>query len=159
MNPITCSYYSVRTFIKVLFLTALLPFVVRAEELIPGLLSFEPPAFLARFGPTSDAYDNMFSGVQPVAQYLANDSYQTLRNLTINERMVGFTLGEGKKITYRKLDEKALRDEFVACFRSLPNTTNISSAIDTKLGGQKAISLSFQTPRGNGKGYYEVYWI
>jgi hypothetical protein len=151
------------------FLSLLLVFVFQCishgDELIPGIVTFDPPAFL-HGGSSSHRSDNIFSGVREIRQYSGNDNdIRTEQRLVIiNVREVGFSIGQGMVVTYQKLDDKALR-EWMQAYVDLPrNATNISEVVDAKVGGKAALMISYQVaqpywPKKRGALFpFEVYW-
>jgi|ERR1017187_3003360 hypothetical protein len=143
----------IRTFIFALLVSCW----ARAEEVIPGILTFTPPASFGAFQLGGDPGDNPFSGVGQAREYLAPDGKQ----ININMRLVGFSIGEGKRVTYRQLDDNGVKQEMVDFAKSLPNITNITAVAATQLGGQKAFSFTFHAiVRDYGIHLYgDIYWV
>ena len=142
-----------------------LPCVLHGDDLIPGVLAFDPPTFL--HGGTSGQHsDNIFSGVGEIRQYGAgdNDIRTGQRLVIVNVREVGFSIGPGKVVTYQKLDDTALRAWMQAEMDSTRNATNITKVADAKVGGKAALLVSYQVaqpnwPKKRGALFpFEVYW-
>jgi hypothetical protein len=140
----------IRTFVLALTITCL----VHAEEIIPGVLTFTPPAGFDAFKPGGDPGDNPFSGVGQLREYLSHDGKQ----IDINMRLVGFSIGQGKRVTYRQLGDAGVKQEMVTLAKSLQNVTNMSAIAETKLGGQKALSFTFHAINGI-HFYCDLYWV
>ena len=158
--------HPMRTVILSLFLVVVLPSISHGDDLIPGVVSFDPPAFL--HGGTSGQHsDDIFSGVGEIRQYGAgdNDIRTGQRLVVINVREVGFSTGAGKVVTYQKLDDKALRAWMQTAMDSTRNATNITKVADAKVGGQAALFASYQVaqpywPKKPGALFpFEVYWV
>ena len=146
----------IRTFIFALVISCW----AHAEEVIPGILTFTPPAIFGAFQPGGDPGDNPFSGVGQAREYLAPDGKQ----ININMRVVGFSIGEGKRVTYRQLDDAGVKQEMLDFAKSLPNSpgvTNLSQIVVTNFGGQKALSFTFHVlVRDYGIHIYgDFYWV
>jgi len=144
--------------------TVLFSLVAYAEDLVPGVLSFEPPAFLKAL-PPPDSEHGEFSpdammGAAQIKQYQAtNSSNPSSQRIDMRIRLVGATLGNGKRWTYRPLDDKALRAELQHMFQS--NGVTNAPIVDEKLGGQPAFGVSFTgRPRPDEPLVYsEFFWI
>ena len=149
-----------------LFVAVMFPFVSHGDDLIPGVVTFDPPAFL--HGGTSGQHsDDMFSGVGEIREYGAgdNDIRTGQRLVIINVREVGFSIGPGKVVTYQKLDEKGLLAWMQTVMDSARNATNITKVATAKVGGQPALFASYQVaqpnwPKKRGALFpFEVYWV
>jgi hypothetical protein len=136
------------------------------DELIPGVVTFEPLPFL--YGGMSGSHsDDIFSGVGEVRQYAAgdNDIRTGQRLVIVNVREVGFSIGPGKVVTYQKLDDKGLRTWMQSAMDSTRSATNITKVADAKVGGQAALFASYQVsqpywPKKPGALFpFEVYWV
>ena len=151
--------------IRLVVLAFLFASYLHAEVLIPGVLEFEPPPFLESFKPSADNGSNPFAGnwAVPLREYLARgNSIPQMRQINVNLRTIGFTIGEGKRITYRSLTDKDVCDEMRLLMRS-GRTTNISEIVETKLGGQPALLLK-STPAAaddqkNAATHFELFWV
>ena len=143
----------IRTFIFVLVVSCW----AHAEEVIPGILTFTPPASFGAFKSGGDPGDNPFSGVGQAREYLSPDGKQ----ININVRLVGFSIGEGKRVTYQQLDDNGVKQEMLNFSKSLPNITNMTAIVETNLGGQKAFSFTFHAfVRDYGIHLYgDIYWV
>lgn len=80
-------------------------------------------------------------------------------------REVGFAIGPGKVTTYHKLDDKSLRDWMQTTVVGTRSVTNHARVADAKVGGQPALSVSYQVaqpywPKKPGALFpFEVYWV
>jgi len=135
------------------------------DDIIPGAVTFDPPAFL--HGGTSGTHsDDIFSGIGEIQQYGAgdNDIRTGQRLVVINVREVGFSIGPGKVVTYQKLDDEALRVWMQTVMDSTRNATNITKVADAKVGGKAALLVSYRIaqpnwPKKRGALFpFEVYW-
>jgi hypothetical protein len=85
----------------------------------------------------------------------------------VNLRSVGFTIGEGKRVTFSQLDDNAYRNEMETVIKSNDGSgetaTNVSLVTDTDLGGQSALRISYEKPAPSfGKGaimQFDVFWV
>jgi hypothetical protein len=155
---------------RIAFLSLLLaltfPCPCHGAELIPGVATFDPPEFLYDAG-AGHASDDMFSGVGELRRYEGkdNDIRTGQREIAINVREVGFTIGPGKVVTYQKLDDKALRDSMQSTVVGHRHVTNLTAAADAKVGNQPALYVSYQIaqpywPKKPGALFpFEVYWV
>jgi len=142
------------------------PFVSKGDDLIPGVLKFDPHAFLES-GRAGRARDDIFSGVGELRRYGAkdNDIRTGQRDVIINVRGVGFSIGDGKVVTYHRLDEAALRAWMQTVVDSTPNATNITKVTDAKVGDQSALFASYQiaqpywSKKPGAFFPFEVYWV
>ena len=149
-----------------LLLLALFSWLSHGEDLIPGVATFDPPAFL-NGGTSGHASDDIFSGVGELRRYGGkdNDIRTELRDIIINVREVGFNIGSGKVVTYHKLDDKALRDWMQATVVGHRHVTNLTTVADAKVGNQPALYVSYQIaqlywPKKPGALFpFEVYWV
>ena len=128
----------IRTFIFVLVVSCW----AHAEEVIPGILTFTPPASFGAFKSGGDPGDNPFSGVGQAREYLSPDGKQ----ININVRLV---------------DDNGVKQEMLNFSKSLPNITNMTAIVETNLGGQKAFSFTFHAfVRDYGIHLYgDIYWV
>jgi hypothetical protein len=145
----------IRTFIFALIISSW----AHAEEVIPGILTFTPPASFGAFQPSSDSGDgdNPFSGVGQVREYLAPDGSQ----IDINVRLVGFSIGEGKGVAYRQLDDAEVKQEMLRFAKSHSNITNTVTILETKLDDKKAFSFTFHVIVGDYATHIDAdfYWV
>jgi hypothetical protein len=155
---------------RVAFLSLLitLTFSCRSHgaDLIRGVATFDPPEFLYDAGP-GHASDDIFSGVGELRRYEGkdNDIRSGEREIAINVREVGFTIGPGKVVTYQKLDDKALRSWMQATVVGNRHVTNLTAVADARVGNQTALYVSYQVaqpywPKKPGALFpFEVYWV
>jgi hypothetical protein len=155
-----------RTVYFSMLLAVVFPCMSYGDDLIPGVVTFDPPAFL--YGGTSGhGSDDIFSGVGELRRYGAGDNYirTSRREVIINVRAVGFSIGPGKVVTYQKLDDKALRAWMQATVVGTRSVTNLTRVADAKVGDQPALSVSYQIaqpnwPKKPGALFpFEVYWV
>ena len=143
--------------IRTFLFTLIFSFWAQAEDVIPGIVTFTAPTGFDAFQSGGDSGDNPFGGVGPIREYLSHDGKQ----ININARLVGFSIGEGKQVTYRQLDDTGVKQEMLDFAKSLPNITNMTAVAETKLGGQKAFSFTFHAiVRDYGIHLYgDIYWV
>jgi len=157
-----------RFFTKIVLFSVLFPSLLRAEDIITGLISFDHPPFLRGGLPNGGPGANPFSGVGRVRVYFASDnSGGSHRQINVNLRTIGFAIGEGKRVSFRLLDNNSLREEMETAVKSndgsSENATNISAIADADLGGQSALRISYEKPApGFSKGAimkFEIFWV
>jgi hypothetical protein len=155
---------------RLLFYTILLalpfPRWSHAEELVSGVLAFDPPAFLTASKPVHGG-TNSESGVHKVWRYAAtdNDPRTSQRLLMVSIREIGVAADSGKAGNDRQSDALALRAEMQAAMNSTRNATQVAQVTDAEVGGQAALLASYQMPRP----YWqkpdgalfptEIYWV
>ena len=146
-----------RMIIRILLFALVFSFWAHAEDVIPGVVTFIPPTGFDAFRPGGDPGDNPFDGVGQLREYLSHDGKQ----IDINARLIGFSTGEGKRLTYRQLDDAGVKQEMLDFAKSLPNITNMTAVAEAKLGGQKAFSFTFHAiVRDYGIHLYgDIYWV
>ena len=155
---------------RILFCTILLATMIprwsHAEELISGVLAFDPPPFLSMstliHGGTNSESDSRI-----VRRYAAtdNDPRTSQRLVMISVRETGTAADSGKAGNDRQPDTQTLRTEMQAAINSTRNATNVAPVTDAEVGGQTALLASYQMPRP----YWqkpdgvlfpsEVYWV
>jgi hypothetical protein len=155
---------------RLLFATLLLALTVprwsHAEELISGVLAFDPPAFLSDIPSLHDS-TNSENGIHLVRRYAAadNDPRTSQRLVIVSLREVGSVPASGKVLPSGQLDSQALRDALLAAANSTRNAAHITSVTNAEVGGQSAWLVAYQIPRPywqNPAGElfpYEVYWV
>jgi hypothetical protein len=153
---------------RILFCTLLLVIVAprgsHAEELIPGVLSFDPPAFLAA-GPSVPARTNSVSGRREVWRYAAtdNDPRASQRLLVISLRETD-AASEATNAAPTPSDP-AFRAEMQAAMNATRNVTNVAPVTDAEVAGQPALRVTCQIPRPywqepDGALFSsEIYWV
>lgn len=115
------------------------------DVIIPGVASYEPPAFFAGFRPHHDPGDNPFSGVAQAIEYLGTDNgYTHFRHLNVGTRMVGFTIGEGKRVTYAKVTEGDLKKLMLDTLAK--RATNSPKVEEIVFAGSKAFKIHCVVP-------------
>ena len=155
---------------RLLFYTLLLalslPHWSPAEELISGVLAFDPPAFLSTnatvHGSTSSDSDSHI-----LRRYAAadNDPRTSQRLLIVSLREVGTAPDAGGVAAASQLDNQVLRDAMQAAVDATRNATNVTSLTNVEVGGQVAWGIAYQIPRPYwqkpaGELFpYEIYWV
>lgn len=133
------------------------------RELIPGILLFESPQTLHRIHVGGDPGDNPFSGVVTVAAYSGvENSIESYRSLNINARSVGFSIGNGKSITFHELDDTALGEAMQQIYE-VRGAIQKPEAESARIGGQNALLLTFEKPapyhRPSALFHHEIFWV
>jgi len=154
---------------RLLFYTLLfaltLPRWLPAEELIAGVLAFDPPAFLSP-NTTVQGSTNAESDSRILRRYAAadNDPRTSQRLVIVSLREVGAAPDSGK-VTAGQWDNQALRDAMQAAVNATRNATNVTSLTNAAVGGQAAWGIAYQIPRPYwqkpaGELFpYEIYWV
>jgi hypothetical protein len=126
-------------------------------ELIPGLLSYEMPEFFHRLTPAGDPGDNPFSGKsRPIELGEPGNSPERLRQLNISIRAVGFTIGNGKRVTTTPLSFDELKKEM----EQRIHYGKSAKPQETLFAGQKAVHVTSTTQRGGLPAFYkDVIWV
>lgn len=148
-----------------LFLLVVFQCSSRGDELVPGVVTFDPPAFLYG-GASRPPGDDSFARIHEIGQYHAgdNDLRTGQRLVIVNVREVGFSIDPDKVITYQKLDDSELRAWMQSMADSTHNATNITQVADAKVGGKAALMVSYQVaqpnwPKNPGALFpFEIYW-
>lgn len=155
---------------RLLFSTLLLALTLtrwlHAEELISGVLAFDPPAFLSGIPSVHDS-TNSANGIRIVRRYAAadNDPRTSQRLVIVSLREVGPVPAAGTVAANGELDHPALRDALLTSAHATPNAAQITSVTNAEVGGQAAWLVSYQIPRpywtkpAGGLFPYEVYWV
>jgi hypothetical protein len=149
-----------------ILLTLLVPRWAHAEELVPGLLAFDPPAFLSGL-PSSGDSTNSANGSRILRRYAAtdNDPRTSQRLLIVSLREIGAVTDPGKISTGRPSADQALRAALQAAVSSDRNAVNVTSVTNAEVGGRPAWLVTYQMPRpywqkpDAGLFPYEVYWV
>ena len=136
------------------------------EDLIPGVLTFEPPTFLSARPPVQDS-TNSESGIRIIRRYAAadNDPRTSQRLLVVSLRKVGTIPDSGKIAADGQLDNQALCAAMQATVNSIPNATNVTPLIHAEVGGRTGWRIAYQLPRPYwqkpaGELFpYEIYWV
>jgi hypothetical protein len=158
--------HAVRTFFLLLFLMFAFRCVSRGDDIVPGIVAFDPPAFL-HGGTSGQGSDDKFGRVTGIRQYFAkNNNVGTGERLVvINVREVGFSTGHDMVITYQKLNDNALRTWMQNVMKSSRDATNITKVADAKLGNKPALLVCYQVPqptwpkKQDALFPFEVYWV
>lgn len=151
---------------RVLFCAMLLAILLsrwaRAEELISGVLAFDPPAFLS---PSVFGGEITNSDIREIWRYAATDNNPrtSQRLLIVSIREMG--VATDSEITNHYFDGNALRAAMQAAIKSTRDATNVSPVTDAEVDGQAALFASYQLPRPywqKSDGAFfpcEAYWV
>ena len=158
--------HPVRTLLLLLFLVFAFQCISRGDDLIPGLITFDPPAFL-HSGTSGHDNDDKFGRVTGIRQYFAKDNNpgKGERLVVVNVREVGFSIGHDQVMTYQKLDDTALREWMQNVTDSSRDATNITEVTNAKVGGKPALLVCYQVAQPNWPKKlhalfpFEVYWV
>jgi hypothetical protein len=128
-----------------------------AGEYIKGALHYDPPVTLYPVELNHDPGDNPFSGDGPGLGFLSRtDANRGFGSVTFQFGMVGFAIGEGKRVTYSAVGTNELR----RIFGDFWTETGGDAAVVhlTSIGGLPAV-----TARGTGKSrqtqLFEATWV
>ena len=145
-----------RPFLCLLFLAASAYAV--PVELIPGLLSYDMPDFFHNYAPHGDPGDNPFSGQgRPVELGEIGNNERHLRQLNVSIRAVGFTIGNGKRVTTTPVSFEELKKEMELRLHRGPGA---SKPEETSFAGHKALHVQSITPHNIGFSFYQdTIWV
>jgi hypothetical protein len=137
-----------------------------AEELIPGVLAFDPPEFLS-INPSVRDRTNSDSGSRILRRYAAadNDPRTSQRLVIVSLREVGAVTDSGKAGASGPLDKPALGAALRAAVNATRNAVHVSPVTEAKVGGQTALLAAYEVPRPywqkpDGELFpHEVYWV
>jgi hypothetical protein len=154
--------HPVRTFLLLLFLVFTFQCISSGEDIIPGVVTFDPPAFL-HGGVSGQDSDDKFGKVAGVRQYFAkdNDTRKGERLVVINVREFASSIGDDNQ----KHDDTALRAWMQHVTVSSRDATNITEVADAKVSGKPALLISYQVaqptwPKKQDALFrFEVYWV
>jgi hypothetical protein len=154
--------HPVRTLLLCLFLVFTFPCVLRGDDIIPGIVTFDPPAFL-HSGTSGQDSDDKFGKVAGVRQYFAKDNNikKGERLVVINVRQVAPSIGRDNQ----KHDDTALRAWMQHVTILSLDATNITKVTDAKVSGEPALLISYQVAQPNWPKKqdalfrFEVYWV
>ena len=147
-----------------ILLTMLAPRWAHAEELVPGVLAFDPPAFLSGIPSGGDSTNG---GSRILRRYAAadNDPRTSQRLLIVSLREIGAATDPEKISTGRPLDDQAMGAAMQMAVNSIRNAVNVTSVTNAEVSGQAAWLVTYQIPRP----YWqkpdvelfpsEVYWV
>jgi hypothetical protein len=140
-----------------IFVLAAASAVAAPIELIPGLLSYDMPDFFSRFTAPGDPGDNPFAGQsRPVELGERRNSPERLRQLNISIRAVGFTIGNGKRVTTAALSFDDLKKEM----EKRIHYGESSKPEETLFAGHKALHVTSITRRGALPAFYmDIIWV
>ena len=86
-------------------------------------------------------------------------------NMFVSLRDVGYSIGNGKVITYRKLDDQALRVCMQEAMKERRNGTNFTQVANARVGGLPALVFTYEVPQPPYGGKpstllgIEYYWV
>jgi hypothetical protein len=154
--------HPVRTLPLLMFLVLTFQCVSRGDDIIPGIVTFDPPAFL-HGGTSGQDSDDKFGKVTGVRQYFAKDNNikKGERLVVINARKVAPSIGRDNQ----KYDDIALRAWMQHVTVSSLDATNITKVTDAKVSGEPALLISYQVAQPNWPKKqealfrFEVYWV
>ncbi|HTH49763.1 MAG TPA: hypothetical protein VMB21_19775 [Candidatus Limnocylindria bacterium] len=139
-----------RITVFILLFASLLTVDSRGEDLIPGHLSFDLPPYMNGGPPgRSDPGDDPFSPVREIRRYAVTRTNWDagFNNMFVSLRDVGYSIGNGKVITYRKLDDKALRTCMQETTTKQGHGTNFTQVANAKVGGLAALVVAYDVPQ------------
>ena len=138
---------------------------IRAGEIIPGVCWFDPPAELERSGENHDPGDSPFRMQSYSIRFAPRDNSPLgYRELLISTRLIGATIGEGKRVTIKPVSDAELKTTMTSevIFDRANNSPKVEEAT---LAGQKALkvhnvlSMPQVTPDGKTVFYHDIYWV
>jgi hypothetical protein len=132
-----------------------------ARDIVPGIVSFDEPPGFHGFGPHHDPGDSPFELSRTIVQYQPDDnSPRSFRQFDIGLGVVGYNIGEGKRITFRTLNDEELKAELL---RSSGDARLDVSLIEVAVSDRKAFRTSWHRPapslRPEAVLYSESYFI
>jgi hypothetical protein len=130
------------------------------RDVIPGVVSFDEPPDLRGFGPHHDPGDSPFVLSRTVIQYQPQDnSPRSFRQFDIGIGVVGYDIGQGKRITFRSLSEEELKGE-LSRWAGVGVAVSVAAAV---VSDRKAFRLSWHRPaealRPGATLYTETYFV
>ena len=154
--------HPVRTLLLLMFLVLTFQCVSRGDDIIPGIVTFDPPAFL-HSGTSGQDSNDKFGKIAGVRQYFAkdNDVRKGERLVVINVREVASSIGHDNQ----KHDDTALHAWMQQVTVSSLDATNITKVTDAKVSGEPSLLISYQVAQPNWPKKqealfrFEVYWV
>jgi len=153
---------NVRQKMKVLlFLFAIGVASLPARDIVLGIVTFDEPSGFHGFGPHHDPGDSPFELSRTVIQYQPDDnSARSFRQFDIGIGVVGYEIGQGKRITFRALSEEELKAELLR--RGGDGRVDVS-LVEVIVSNRKAFRISSHRPapslRPGAVLYSESYFI
>lgn len=137
-----------------------------AEELVSGVLAFDPPPFLVSAPGIHDS-TNFQDGLRVVRRYAAsdNDPRTSQRLVIVSLREIGASPLAVNASAENPPDSQTLREALQTAVNSTRNATNITAVTNAAVGGLPAWIVSYQLPRPywqqpTGEFFpYEIYWV
>ena len=154
--------HPVHTLPLLMFLVLAFQCISRGDDIIPGIVAFDPPAFL-HSGTSGQDSNDKFGKVAGVRQYFAkdNDVRKGERLVVINVREVASFIGHDNQ----KHVDAALRAWMQHVTVSSLDATNITKVTDAKVSNEPALVISYQVAQPNWPKKqdalfrFEVYWV
>jgi hypothetical protein len=137
------------------FLLIVFPLTTHCEEIIPGVVSFDAPRFLVSHSPKTVTNLDVPGEIRQFSAIAAMGS--RIINIRIKDA--------GSSLRQDKVDYSALRTLMQTLVDSTRNATNISKVAESKVGGKRALCLSYQVVQRhwaenpNAVFSFEVYWV
>ena len=148
-------------FLTLLFSTAL-PSATQAREIVRGVVSFDEPPGYRGFGPHNDPGDNPFKLSRIIVHYQPDEKPRgSFRQFSIGIGVVGYEIGEGKRIIYHKLGVEDLKRELA---RAAGDRSAMPSVIrEGSVSGHKAYIYRTSRPtpslRADAVLWTETYYV
>lgn len=134
---------------------------LQARDVVPGIVSFDEPPGFHGFGPHHDPGDSPFELSRTVIQYQPDDnSSRSFRQFDIGIGVVGYDIGQGKRIIFRTLSADELKAELLR--RGGDGRLDVS-LVEVVVSDRKAFRISWHRPapslRPGAVLYSESYFI
>lgn len=114
-------------------------------EVIANVASYEPPAFLDPHKPRTDPGDDIFPEAFPALEYLSRDNREShFRQLDIGRQVIGRTIGQGYRVTYRSVTEEDTKERMTQLMAK--RATNAPKVEEITFAGHKAFRLYCVVP-------------
>jgi hypothetical protein len=136
---------------------------LEAREIVPGVVSFDAPSDFYGASPSSDPGDNPFELSQIAIVYRPkNNPPRSFRQFSIGIGVVGYEIGAGKQIVFKKLSPEELKKELMSGFE-FRQATNRPVIQESLISGKKAYFFTSCVPtpsyRKGAVFWYEVYYV
>lgn len=148
---------------RTLVLLAALVTAGHSREIVPGIVSFEEPTGFHAFGPHHDPGDSPFNLSRTIVRYQPSDnSRAAFRQFDIGIGVVGYSFGNGKRVTYKKLSTAELKQALMDQFAQRESTA-LPTIREERVSGRPAYVISQQQPapslRKDAVFWREYYYI
>jgi hypothetical protein len=139
---------------------------MRAREIVPGVVSFDEPPHFHGVPPFHDSGDNPFDLSNMVIDYQPDQTAprglrRSFQQFSIGIGVVGYEIGNGKRVVYRKLGEADLKRELP--MRLASRIGQHASVDEVTVSGRKAYRIAFaEAAPGMGAGaelHTEIYYV